>query len=170
MRLFEAIENQPIFRKLAAAVASGGYPAGVFGSTPFVASLLAAVYARRQQTVVIALFANDGEASRAAEDLSRLGFDAEAFISRDIVLIDVESVSHEAEQARLLTLGRLLRGGCEVVCASADAGMQPVIPRRQLSEKAFSVKLGETLPIGTLTARLLAAFIKDLEKEVPTYA
>ena len=166
MRLFEAIENQPIFRKLAAAVASGGYPAGVFGSTPFVASLLAAVYARRQQTVVIALFANDGEASRAAEDLSRLGFDAEAFISRDIVLIDVESVSHEAEQARLLTLGRLLRGGCEVVCASADAGMQPVIPRRQLSEKAFSVKLGETLPIGTLTARLLAAgFVRVSEVE-----
>lgn len=155
MQLFDLLSQSKYYKELAENAKRGSPPSAVFGAMPFVGALFAACYAKQNKLPVIAVFANDGDAVRAAEDLNALSVEAEPFVYRDFVLIDVESSSHEAEQARLLALGQILRGNTEVVCASAASIMQPTITREILSELSFTIKRGVSTPQSAVIDRLV---------------
>ena len=155
MQLFDLLSQSEYYKELAENAKRGSPPVAVFGAMPFVGALFAGCYAKNKRVPTIAVFANDGDAVRASEDLNALSVAAEPFVYRDFVLIDVESASHEAEQARLLALGQILRGDAEVVCASAASILQPTITREILSELSFTVKRGEAMPQSTVIDRLV---------------
>lgn len=155
MQLFDLLSQSEYYKEIAENAKRGVPPVAVFGAMPFVGALFAGCYARKKRLPVIAVFANDGDAVRASEDLNALSIAAEPFVYRDFVLIDVESASHEAEQARLLALGQILRGEAEVVCASAASILQPTITREILGELSFTVKRGEALPQSAVIDRLV---------------
>ncbi|MEA4912630.1 MAG: transcription-repair coupling factor, partial [Oscillospiraceae bacterium] len=93
----------------------------------------------------------------AAADIAALGKRAAVFPSRDLILHDVEGLSHDAEQARLFVLGNLLENELDVVCCSVEALCQYTMPRDVYKALSVKIEKGRTLDLADLSRRLVEA-------------
>lgn len=137
------------------------------GETPLYAHGLAAIHKAhfahvlREETGRGALVfcADEGSATRLAEDLCRMSGknDAILFPEREFVYHPMESVSREYEQQRLGALRRLQTEPSLIAVASAAAAMQPVPAPEKLTENIVTLRVGEEFPPDRLTDLLLNA-------------
>ncbi|MEA5050553.1 MAG: transcription-repair coupling factor [Oscillospiraceae bacterium] len=154
--ILRTLERCAAFETVREAAAKGGN-AALFGAHPIHRAACAAALADASAGAVIFVTASDREAVAAAADIGALGKRAAVFPSRDLVFLDVEGLSHDAEQARLFVLGNILEGGLDVVCCSAEALCQYTMPRDVYRELSVKIEKGRTVDLADLSRRLVSA-------------
>ncbi len=120
---------------------------------------LALAAAQRTGKPVLIISPDENEAVRLCSDVNNMrqleaAPAAVLFPARELVLAPVEGVSNEFVCSRLSALSAVINGSCKVVSASAEAVMQPVIPKDQLENISISLYTGKTID--------LEKFIRDL--------
>lgn len=108
------------------------------------ANLVSAMAGNRVMLVVLG---TEAEAKKLCDDINMMtGSDsAVLFPSREQVFTPVDSANHEYEYMRLSALARAIHGRCEVICASIEAVMQPVIPPDILISSSIELSEGQTI-------------------------
>ena len=154
MQLIKLIEQNPRFAEIKNAVEAAKAPAAVFGVSGITSALLGAALSDATGRQTLLVTDSDAAACTAAADLAALGVFAVSFCSRDYVFMDVESTSHDSEQERLFALGGIASGTARVICASAEAVCQRVLPPEELLERAFSLKQGDRIAHEPLLKKL----------------
>ncbi|MDR0380429.1 MAG: transcription-repair coupling factor [Oscillospiraceae bacterium] len=158
LSLCRALAELPEVKKLRARIdGEGGTPVAVGGlSSAHKAHLIGALRLTTGRPAVV-LCPDEEEALRCAADLGAwTGVRAAMFPVREWNLYRVEAVSREWEQARLHVLAGLQGGQIDLVCAPADAFLQRTLPPPALSSAVLTLRVGQTLPQGTLLAALEA--------------
>ncbi len=160
MNLLSPIIQSDAFQPLRDALAKPAGKAALFGVHPIHRALYAAALARARDRAVLFVCETDAEATTAAADIQELGVKAMPFLSRDLVFLDVEGLSHDTELARLAVLGQICDGslnGAAVVCCSLEALCQFTMPKSKHQALSIDIKTGGTVQLPTLTAQLVAA-------------
>lgn len=108
------------------------------------ANLVSAMAGNR---VILVVSGTEAEAKKLCDDINMMtGSDsAVLFPSREQVFTPVDSANHEYEYMRLSALARAIHGRCEVICASIEAVMQPVIPPDILISSSIELSEGQTI-------------------------
>lgn len=108
------------------------------------ANLVSAMAGNR---VMLVVSGTEAEAKKLCDDINMMtGSDsAVLFPSREQVFTPVDSANHEYEYMRLSALARAIHGRCEVICASIEAVMQPVIPPDILIYSSIELSEGQTI-------------------------
>lgn len=108
------------------------------------ANLVSAMAGNR---VMLVVSGTEAEAKKLCDDINMMtGSDsAVLFPSREQVFTPVDSANHEYEYMRLSALARTIHGRCEVICASIEAVMQPVIPPDILISSSIELSEGQTI-------------------------
>lgn len=108
------------------------------------ANLVSAMAGNR---VMLVVSGTEAEAKKLCDDINMMtGSDsAVLFPSREQVFTPVDSANHEYEYMRLSALARAIHGRCEVICASIEAVMQPVIPPDILISSSIELSEGQTI-------------------------
>lgn len=108
------------------------------------ACLVSALVGNRVNLVVTG---TEAEAKKLCEDINIMtGREAAVlFPSREQIFTPVDSSNHEYEYMRISALSRATRNACDVICASIEAVMQPVIPPDILISSAIEISAGDTI-------------------------
>lgn len=116
--------------------------------------------------VMLVVSGTEAEAKKLCDDINMMtGRDsAVLFPSREQVFTPVDSANHEYEYMRISALSRAAHGGCEVICASIEAVMQPVIPPDILISSAVELSEGQTVDRGKLCLELAKNGYQRCEK------
>lgn len=116
--------------------------------------------------VNIIISASEAEAKKLCDDINMMsGNDcAVLFPSREQVLTPVDSINHEYEYMRISALARAVRNRCGVICASAEAVMQTVIPVSTLISSAVEIAEGQEVDRDKLCIRLTECGYQRCEK------
>ena len=103
---------------------------------------------------VLFLFANEGDAAKAAAQLSEADIDACHYPSRDYNFT-ASVTSHDYEHERILVLSRLLLSEEPfVVCTTPEAALQVTVPPEELIHLTFSISESKTVDLPHLTKAL----------------
>ena len=157
MRIIDAIAESQQIEELAGALKGKHTAAALFGAHRIHRAVCAAAFALRTGEKVIAVFENDADAFRSADDIRALGFErVEALPSREITLLDVESVSRDEEVARLSVLGKAAKGELDIICCSVEALCLLTIPHSVYLSRLKEIRKGDRLD-----QRELAMFLVD---------
>lgn len=116
--------------------------------------------------VSLLITGNEAAAKKLCDDINMMsgGDTAVLFPSRETVLIPVDSANHEYEYMRISALARAVKGQCRVICASAEAVMQPVMPTDVLMDSGITITCGETVDRDDLCRRLTECGYQRCEK------
>lgn len=116
--------------------------------------------------VSLLITGNEAAAKKLCDDINMMsgGDSAVLFPSRETVLIPVDSANHEYEYMRISALARAVKGQCRVICASAEAVMQPVMPWDVLMDSGITITCGETVDRDELCRRLTGCGYQRCEK------
>lgn len=116
--------------------------------------------------VSLLITGNEAAAKKLCDDINMMsgGDTAVLFPSRETVLIPVDSANHEYEYMRISALARAVKGQCRVICASAEAVMQPVMPWDVLMDSGITITCGETVDRDELCRRLTECGYQRCEK------
>ncbi len=116
--------------------------------------------------VMLVVSGTEAEAKKLCDDINMMtGRDsAVLFPSREQVYTSVDSANHEYEYMRISALARAVRGSCEVICASIEAVMQPVIPPDILIASAIELSEGQTVDRSSLFLELTKYGYQHCEK------
>ncbi len=154
MQLTQLLADSEPIKQIDAALAADKGPVAVFGAGGVAATALTAALALHRGGGLAFVCASDAQCVRAAADMRALGVAAEAFCSREPVLLDVESTSHDDEYARLAALDAAGRG---VLCVSAESLLTPTVPPDVYRGACFDIACGAALTLDELAARLVRA-------------
>ena len=99
----------------------------------------------------------EAEATRFAADLNTLGVPAAVFPARDYVLRPIEDTAREYEYRRLGVLGDLVGGRLQAVCVPCEGLTQYTTPKEEFCRNTRTLRPGDAIPRGELTAALYAA-------------
>ena len=144
------------YAKLAGALGSPG-AAALFGLP---AAGRAQVYAALCRTLgrpLCIVTPGEAEATRFAADLNTLGVPAAVFPARDYVLRPIEDTAREYEYRRLGVLGDLVGGRLQAVCVPCEGLTQYTTPKEEFCRNTRTLRPGDAIPRGELTAALYAA-------------
>ncbi len=127
------------------------------------ASLVSALVGNRVNLVVTG---TEAEAKKLCDDVNMMtGREAAVlFPSREQVFTPVDSSNHEYEYMRISALSRAARNNCDVICASIEAVMQPVIPPDILISSAIEISAGDTIDRDKLCLDLAKCGYQRCEK------
>lgn len=117
------------------------------------AILYSLVKERLKNAILITV--DEPEAIRAQEDLLSLGIDCCLFPMRDFSPRNEVAHGNEYEQKRIGTLSKLLDGDFGVCIIPVDAAVSRTIPPKELKEKCFNIKMGDTIDTDTLIQKLI---------------
>lgn len=127
------------------------------------ASLVSALVGNRVNLVVTG---TEAEAKKLCDDVNMMTGRESAvlFPSREQVFTPVDSSNHEYEYMRISALSRAARNNCDVICASIEAVMQPVIPPDILISSAIEISAGDTIDRDKLCLDLAKCGYQRCEK------
>lgn len=127
------------------------------------ASLVSALVGNRVNLVVTG---TEAEAKKLCDDVNMMTGRESAvlFPSREQVFTPVDSSNHEYEYMRISALSRAVRNNCDVICASIEAVMQPVIPPDILISSAIEISAGDTIDRDKLCLDLAKCGYQRCEK------
>ncbi|MCM1132570.1 MAG: transcription-repair coupling factor [Ruminococcus flavefaciens] len=108
---------------------------------------------------------SEAEAKKLCDDINMMSADtAVLFPSREQIFTPVDTANHEYEYMRISALAKAVRNKCRVICASAEAVMQPVIPVDTLISSAIEISEGDTIDRDGLCAELARCGYQRCEK------
>ena len=127
------------------------------------ACLVSALVGNRVNLVVTG---TEAEAKKLCDDVNMMTGRESAvlFPSREQVFTPVDSSNHEYEYMRISALSRAARNNCDVICASIEAVMQPVIPPDILISSAIEISAGDTIDRDKLCLDLAKCGYQRCEK------
>lgn len=116
--------------------------------------------------VNLVITGSEAEAKKLCDDINMMsGKDsAVLFPSREQVFTPVDTANHEYEYMRISALARAARNKCNVICASAEAVMQPVIPVDTLISSAIEISEGQIINRDKLCIKLAECGYQRCEK------
>ncbi|MBP5743504.1 MAG: transcription-repair coupling factor, partial [Oscillospiraceae bacterium] len=132
---------------------SGGLPALISGLSAVHRANLAAALSLRLSRPLFVLTPDDTSAENFARDLqSMLGLPVQTLGLREFCFLPAEAVSRRTEQQRLTALHALAVSSAgvtppPVTVASVSAMLQRTIPAEILRKAAFSLRVGECVPL-----------------------
>ena len=108
----------------------------------------------------------EAESKKLCEDINIMTGRESAvlFPSREQVFTPVDSSNHEYEYMRISALSRASHNDCDVICASIEAVMQPVIPPDILISSAIEISAGDTIDRDKLCLDLTKCGYQRCEK------
>lgn len=115
------------------------------------------IYALFTDKPLLVICESEAQAKKLCDDISVMAGDtdfASFFPSREFALTKMEGFSREYEHQRISTLSKLLNGQCKIACASAEAVMQPVIPKEILVKNTVLIKSGTEINLEELKKQL----------------
>lgn len=147
------------YERLCRALDEGETPVCVTGLSGIHKAQLALTLSGRGEQPVLLITGTEAEAIKLCSDINAMnsGSTALHFPSKELLFTSAESKSAEYEHERLHVLSAVCRGEVRIVAASAEAIMQPTIPRKLLEESCISLQSGGTVDLKKLTQQLLAA-------------
>ncbi len=116
-----------------------------------------AVLSEEVKTPVTVVTSGESEAYALYNDLLSLGVDTLYFPYRDFSLAGIYGESREYEHKRIHTLSAVAGGDFKVVVMSADAAVQPTLPKEKLINGTFTLSVGKSFELGELTEKLVDA-------------
>ncbi len=127
------------------------------------ACLVSALVGNRVNLVVTG---TEAESKKLCEDINIMTGRESAvlFPSREQVFTPVDSSNHEYEYMRISALSRAAHNDCDVICASIEAVMQPVIPPDVLISSAIEISAGDTIDRDKLCLDLAKCGYQRCEK------
>ena len=144
------------YAKLAGALGSPG-AAALFGLPAAGRAQAYAALCRTLGRQLCIVTPGEAEATRFAADLNTLGVPAAVFPARDYVLRPIEDTAREYEYRRLGVLGDLVGGRLQAVCVPCDGLTQYTTPQEEFCRNTRTLRPGDAIPRGELTAALYAA-------------
>ena len=159
MKLLTSIVNQiPEFRKLLAAIDSGGCPAAVSGLAPIHRAHFAAAIHLVTERPVVLLCADEREGERFCSDLKAFtGEEPLLLTSREFVFHESAAASRQWEHKRLSVMEAMVDNTAPLVVATVEALLQRTIPKDQLAGVRFVMESTGSYDLNELTERLTAA-------------
>ncbi len=119
--------------------------------------LIAGLYAHTDRPLVL-ICQDDMTAKRLSQELnSFLGITPPSLPSRELTLYNSTGVSRSWEQRRLQQLYALAAGQTRLQIFTWEALSQRTIPPQVLQKAAFSLSVGQELPLNALLSRLLSS-------------
>lgn len=127
------------------------------------ACLVSALVGNRVNLVVTG---TEAEAKKLCDDINMMTGKESAvlFPSREQVFTPVDSSNHEYEYMRISALSRAAHNKCDIICASIEAVMQPVIPPDVLISSAIEISAGNTIDRDKLCLDLAKCGYQRCEK------
>ncbi|MCQ2469528.1 MAG: transcription-repair coupling factor [Ruminococcus sp.] len=106
--------------------------------------------------VNLVITGTEAEAKKLCDDVNTMAGKETAvlFPSKEMVFTPVDSSNHEYEYMRISALSRAVNGSCNVICASIEAVMQPVIPVSTLISAGISIKPGQEINLPDIAVSL----------------
>ena len=144
------------YAKLAGALGSPG-AAALFGLPAAGRAQAYAALCRTLGRQLCIVTPGEAEATRFAADLNTLGVPAAVFPARDYVLRPIEDTAREYEYRRLGVLGDLVGGRLQAVCVPCEGLTQYTTPKEEFCRNTRTLRPGDAIPRGELTAALYAA-------------
>ncbi len=138
---------------------NGQTPVSLTGLSLVHKSHLALSLAEKTDKPVLIISPDERDAGRICSDINTMSSDSSSavlFPSRELILTPVEGASSEFVHSRLSALAAAATGTCKVVSASVEAVMQPVMPKKQLTEFTFTLSPGDAVELKELTKKLIA--------------
>lgn len=158
MNLFQsAFGSLSVFRSLTSAYKNGTSPVSLTGLSLVHKANLALALAESIQKPVLVISPDENEARKLCGDINTMSGNsrtAALFPSKELILTPVEGVSGEFVHARLAALSDIVSGECRIISASAEAVMQPCMPKEQL--------LSATIKLAPMGELVLSDFTKKL--------
>ena len=134
MQLFQkSFQQLAAYEGLTRAMAAQENPVSLTGvSQIHKANLLAALCS--SQKPILTVTADEAEARRLCDDINTMLEETAAWIfpAKELVLTPVEGISFGFEHARIAAVTALFCGTCKVICASAEALLQPTLSMEEL--------------------------------------
>ncbi len=152
----ESLQKTPMFSELSSAVKNRLFPIALTGVSHIHRCVLSAVLSAVHGNKSLIITAGDSENERVFEDLTALGLDVAVFPSREYCFRSNVSRSHDYEHKRIGTLSKILEGDFDVVLASSEAAVSTTIPPEVLSERCFTLSVGNECSMPVLVEKLVA--------------
>ena len=159
--LVKQILNHKELAALPELLESGGLPALVSGLSAVHRANLAAALAERLEKPLFVVTADDTSAENFARDLqSMLGLPVQTLCMREYSFLPAEAVSRRVEQQRLNALYELAAeerpdSPKPITVASVSSLLQRTLPAEILGRAAFTLKVGDTVPLDDVLEALL---------------
>ncbi|MDE6785381.1 MAG: transcription-repair coupling factor, partial [Ruminococcus sp.] len=116
--------------------------------------------------VNLVITGSEAEAKQLCDDINMMTEKESAvlFPSREQIFMPVDSANHEYEYMRIAALARAVRNKCRVICAAAEAVMQPVIPPDVLISASLEINSDMTIDRDDLCQHLVKLGYQRCEK------
>lgn len=165
MKLFSNIFSELSgFKSILECIEKQISPVSVTGLSHIHRACLVSALVGNKVNLVVA--GTEAEAKKLCDDINMMtGKDAAVlFPSREQVFTPVDSSNHEYEYMRISALSRAAHNKCDVICASIEAVMQPVIPPDILISSAIEISAGDTIDRDKLCLDLAKCGYQRCEK------
>lgn len=134
----------------------GKFPLSVCGVAAVHSAVLVPAFCDEIRMKALVITADESDAAKLCTDMRSVGTNALLFPSRDVNYGKTSGVSKEYEHKRTDTLSRIAEGAFDVVVASAEAVMQPVLTVNELTGYSLNISGGDEINIDSLTEKLTA--------------
>lgn len=120
----------------------------------------------RDDSDVLVITGTEAESKKLCDDINLMAGKETAvfFPSKEMILTPVEGANMEYEYMRIAALSKIQKKECNVICASIEAVMQPVIPTDTLAGESILLKKGTEIGTGSLASRLARCGYQRSEK------
>lgn len=116
------------------------------------------IYSLYSGTPFLVISENEPQAKKLCDDINvmagKVDF-AGFFPSKELALTRIEGFSREYEHQRISALSNLIKGNCKIICASIEAVMQPVIPKKELIDNTVLLQTGKETNLENLKKQLV---------------
>ena len=152
------------YKSLKECLDKGISPVSVTGLSHIHRAQLALALCGERVSLMIA--GSEAAAKKLCDDINMMSGEDTAvmFPSRETVLVPVDSANHEYEYMRISALARAMRWQCRIICASAEAVMQPVMPPDILMDSGIEISPDQTVDRDELCRRLTECGYQRCEK------
>ncbi len=131
------------------------FPFAATGLSLIHKAVIIAVIKEMSDKKITIITKDEAEALDFISDLNSFGVKTVHFPLRDYCIGEISGYSKEYEHIRTDTLSKLLDGDFDVCVVSLDSALTFTLPPEKLSQARFTIELGESVTIDTLTERIL---------------
>ncbi len=171
--LFPLALGTPLFvsgtwQRLMTAIRTEKFPCAVYGVSEGQKAFLAAALAQEKRTVLLIVPAEEA-AARLAEEIQHIhGGRVAVFPARAATLHHAEAASREMTIRRVQAMAAALAGETQVIVASVEAMMLPLIPPKAFSQARFTLRDDGAYQMPQLITRLVeAGYVRQERVEAP---
>ncbi len=155
-RLAEELLKLPEVKELLLSIEQGGCPAAMTGLAPVHRAHVCAALSAETARPLMVVCADDGEARRMTEDLTRFGVPEVVFLPARELQLHTATTSREWEHRRIAALYRMGNGGARAVVTTPEGLLQRTLPPEALTEHAIALKTGGSMDLNDLGTHLAA--------------